>query len=471
MAACAEIVGISPTEANDGRVGAGGNLDREDERALAGGALAGSEAGTAGERGVTGARAGGDGGRGGASAGGGSGAAGGGALLAGERAEPSSGGASAGDGGAPAPDLVPTGGGPAASGGKGGDAGELTGGGGASAGDGGAPAPDLVPTGGGPAASGGKGGDAGELTGGGGASAGTAGGEAGGADAGTGGTGDPERGGAGTSAGTAGGEAGGADAGTGGTAGGPPAACSEGGAATSCTPACPPDRPSCVDGQCVVRGPSLILVERLPASDSFYIDSTEVTVRQYLEFLAATNGEVGCQPRECAWNTSFAPAPGEVTSPSDLPMHHVDWCDARAYCAWAGKRLCGRVGGGVLPHTSADDFDLSEWLIACGGPGYSWHPSLDASGEPAVECNDWSSSYRPAGSTCEGSYPGLFDMEGNVSEWIDSCSDTSGAADTCATMGGNAVSNSSGDYCFTLGPLRRDDRYSFHGFRCCAPAG
>jgi formylglycine-generating enzyme required for sulfatase activity len=211
----------------------------------------------------------------------------------------------------------------------------------------------------------------------------------------------------------------------------------------------------------------MILVERLPASDSFYIDSTEVTVRQYLEFLAATGDEVGCQPSVCGWNTSFSPAPGEVTALSDLPMHYVDWCDAAAYCAWAGKRLCGRIGGGAVPTASADDYDLSEWVAACGGPNYNWHPSLDTSGEPAVECNDWTSSRAPAGSTCEGSYPGLFDMQGNVNEWIDSCNGTAGATDSCETLGGNAISNATG-VCHARDPLRRDSRYSFFGFRCCA---
>jgi len=451
MAGCAEIVGISPTEADDGRVGAGGGLGLAGERALGSGALAGSETGTAGEQGVTGARGGDDESatgsastRGGASATGGSVTTTGGALVTGGRVEPPGGGASAGDAGTPVHDPDPTGGAPVTSGGTGAYAGEPAAAGGASAGDGGAPAPDSDPTGGAPVTSGGTGAY----------------------------TGDPKGGGgAGTSAGAAGGEEGGAEAGAGGTAGGLPAVCDVGGAAPICTPACPPDRPSCVDGQCVVRGPTMILVERLPASDSFYIDSTEVTDRQYLEFVAATNGELGCQPSECAWNTTYAPAPGEVTTVSDLPMHYVDWCDARAYCAWAGKRLCGRIGGGVLPDTSADDYDLSEWLAACGGPNYFWHPSLDASGEPAVACNDWGSSRLKAGSTCEGSYPGLFDLEGNVSEWIDSCTGSAGAADLCEALGGNAISDTPGDSCGVHHPTRRDSRYSLYGFRCCASAG
>jgi formylglycine-generating enzyme required for sulfatase activity len=213
----------------------------------------------------------------------------------------------------------------------------------------------------------------------------------------------------------------------------------------------------------------MILVEQLPAANSYYIDSTEVTVRQYAAFLAAKGSDVSGQSSECDWNTTYAPIAGEVTSVSDLPMTYVDWCDAKAYCAWAGKRLCGKTGGGALPMASIDDPAQGEWLAACEGPSLNWHPSLDTTGLPLVPCNDYQGAVVQAGTTCEGSYPGLFDMEGNAAEWVDSCDGTTGAADNCELAGGNYTGVST-KYCYTDYVDRRDARYPSYGFRCCASA-
>lgn len=56
----------------------------------------------------------------------------------------------------------------------------------------------------------------------------------------------------------------------------------------------------------------------------YQIDRREVTVAQYREFAQATGRPVRKQPR---W------------SMDQRPIVNVDWNDANAYCAWAGKRL------------------------------------------------------------------------------------------------------------------------------------
>ncbi len=49
------------------------------------------------------------------------------------------------------------------------------------------------------------------------------------------------------------------------------------------------------------------------------------------------------------------------------PLGCVDYCDAEAYCAWAGKRLCGLMGGGPLEQGS--DLLETEWYFACSNGG------------------------------------------------------------------------------------------------------
>jgi len=61
---------------------------------------------------------------------------------------------------------------------------------------------------------------------------------------------------------------------------------------------------------------------RLPA---FYMDATEVSNAQYARFVEATG--------------HAAPPSDEFRSAPSLPVTHVTLADARAYCAWAGKRL------------------------------------------------------------------------------------------------------------------------------------
>ena len=95
-----------------------------------------------------------------------------------------------------------------------------------------------------------------------------------------------------------------------------------------------------------LKGPWMVPMI-LPTGGSFCADSTEVTRWQYAAFLAARY-PLSEQPLHCAWNDSYVPWYWQEQTRDDLPAVSMDWCDARAYCAWAGKRLCGRVGGGTV---------------------------------------------------------------------------------------------------------------------------
>jgi hypothetical protein len=311
---------------------------------------------------------------------------------------------------------------------------------------------EVEPGAGGQAGSGqpGSGGSSGTTSGG---SAGTSstGGDAG--RSGSAGTGPGSGGSAGMEA-SAGNGAGGTSAEAGASSAGAPA----GGSGSGCD--CPPETPTCTTGGvCIVRGPTMVPV------NNFFMDSTEVTIGQYAEFLAAKGEDTGGQPAYCAWNTKYAPEPGEITDELALPMTYVDWCDAAAFCAWADKRLCGAIGGGAIDADSVTDSAAGQWVRGCAGPNSDTHPSH---GGVYDDCNDDSGYLFATGSTCQGSYDGLFDTQGNAAEWVDSCATQDGAADICLSLGGSYTGVGS-DYCNeTPTEWMRSDRYNPLGFRCCS---
>jgi serine/threonine-protein kinase len=119
---------------------------------------------------------------------------------------------------------------------------------------------------------------------------------------------------------------------------------------------------------------------RLPA---FYMDATEVSNQQYARFVAATGHP--------------APPSEEYSSSPSLPVTHVKLSDARAYCAWAGKRLPTE----------------QEWEKAARGEDgriYPWGNQPMPNPGSLVPVDDYperQSPYRILG------------LSGNVFEWVD----------------------------------------------------
>jgi len=220
-----------------------------------------------------------------------------------------------------------------------------------------------------------------------------------------------------------------------------------------------------------------------PSGTGFYcIDQTEVTNQQYGAFLGSSPS---AQTGDCAWNTSFSPATMSVTCPSPLPydpvgkafypVSCVDWCDALAYCQAVGKHLCGAInGGGALAPGSSADANQSQWYRACSQSGARRYPygslyqgtycnGVDAPTSGSVPVNSMTQ--------CQGGYPNLYDMSGNVREWENACSG-SGQTGTCAQRGGGYLDpdNPPPDTtleCSSAGATRRDTRDRTLGFRCC----
>src|SRR5215207_6646428 len=113
------------------------------------------------------------------------------------------------------------------------------------------------------------------------------------------------------------------------------------------------------------------LIEIPKAGGGFYcMDRTEVTNEEYSLFLASSPGTAN-QVAACGFNTSFVPdtsaacaaeevAKYDPVARPNVPVGCVDWCDAKRYCEWAGKRLCGAIGGGSNPPGSFADANASQ---------------------------------------------------------------------------------------------------------------
>lgn len=128
----------------------------------------------------------------------------------------------------------------------------------------------------------------------------------------------------------------------------------------------------------------------------FYIDQTEVTNRQFQEFLTVG----GYRPKH---PENFLKHWPDGKMPPDLADHPVVYVcleDAKAYAQWCGKRL----------PTEA------EWQLAAQGTdGRAW--PWGAQFDPA-KCNSDGRGTMPAQSLPEGKSPfGCYHMSGNVWEW------------------------------------------------------
>jgi sulfatase modifying factor 1 len=223
-----------------------------------------------------------------------------------------------------------------------------------------------------------------------------------------------------------------------------------------------PDSPS---GRCPTKGG--------PMHDfgTFCIDSTEVTNAAYAVFVDAGAPIDG--GTACAYKGGKAATAVDEQKPT-YPIAFVDWCDARAFCEWAAKRLCGRTpaldGAHAITTSELGNYVVSEWVAACSNRGtqvFQYGNTFDASA-----CNVLDSGVNvaePVGerASCQGPEAGLFDLGGNLWEWVDSCDlgDAGRNNDPCRFIGG---SFKNGYPCNAFTGFGRGGTSDDIGIRCCA---
>lgn len=138
---------------------------------------------------------------------------------------------------------------------------------------------------------------------------------------------------------------------------------------------------------------------------NFYIDKFELTNGRYLEFVKATHHRIPQNPKNATRNLWQGDTIAE--SLIDRPVINVDWADAQAYCQWAGKRL----------PTEA------EWEKAAKGTADRRFPwgNVEPTNKHLNFNQQWigEKTLMPVGSYELGKSPfGVYDMAGNVWEWV-----------------------------------------------------
>ena len=231
--------------------------------------------------------------------------------------------------------------------------------------------------------------------------------------------------------------------------------------------------------------------QRQVTLDAYWIDQTEVTVAAFRKFVEKTGYLTEAEKNDNSgwvWNFQYndwkkmggrdsgpnwrRPQGGkkDATGIEDHPVVQVSWNDAAAYCEWAGGRLPSEA----------------EWERAARGDGdnriYPWggnqvQGNLLNFGEKSFGCSlcnvhldDGYKFTSPVGSFPSGISPfGLFDMAGNVYEWVQdsydgsSCYSGKSVTNPVAPEGGKfriMRGGSYADYQDFYWKLRVDNRWS-----------
>ncbi len=150
--------------------------------------------------------------------------------------------------------------------------------------------------------------------------------------------------------------------------------------------------------------------------DPYFIDETEVTNDQYA--LCVEDGVCG-PPRQLG--ATYHPAYYGDPAYDDYPVLFVNWYDAETFCQWRGARLPTEA-----EWEKAAGFDPAQtlklrypWGDAFDGTKLNFCDSNCPRDNRSGNVNDGHQDTAPVGSYPDGRSPiGLYDMAGNVMEWV-----------------------------------------------------
>jgi sulfatase modifying factor 1 len=229
----------------------------------------------------------------------------------------------------------------------------------------------------------------------------------------------------------------------------------------------------------------------VPERSCVWMDRTEVTVEQYERWLGeVASDSIAWEPDWCAWKRTRTDPIGDPADACadeilhyDLqpfapqkPMRCVDFCEAEAFCRFAGKRICYDPAG--LGVQGPRGFP-QEWQLACTNglsTRYPWgNPERDVCnvGQTSSQCIGASATCGPlpVGQKAECvNERGIVDLTGNVAEWVFSCNFVDSAVPDkppgCVARGGGY--DEPLQTCQRELVIPNDTRAPSLGFRCCA---
>ncbi len=211
---------------------------------------------------------------------------------------------------------------------------------------------------------------------------------------------------------------------------------------------------------------------------AYYMDRYLVTAGAYQ---ACVDAGV-CTVPDHGGNSTYG-----VVGLENHPVNYVDWEQATAYCAWTGGRLPTEAeweraakGETHRRYPWGDDCP-SSWHESCSGA--AWSPTSAKANCRESACNDGYAATSPVDAFPAGVSPdGIYDMAGNVEEWVNDWSRRTYTSDPVT----NPTGPSSGSFrvirggswylvgfslraanCNGLAPSYRHDDY---GFRCASDA-